>query len=475
MRLSRLFLRQRLGGMTPSFRPLSLVSCLPMPERGVVTIYGAGGKTSVMETLARELAARGQRVIQTTTTKIFRPEGVPVVIGQDFKTISERLRGEIQSSGAAVLGSALLPENKLSGIDPAWPEALLENQIADYVIVEADGSAHKPIKGYASYEPVFPTRSDLLIPVLGIEAIGMPVNDNNVHRREAFCKLTGAQPNERLTVAHFLKGLQHMIGLGRAATPRAPVVPLINKVDRISGTGLIREIATGMQDFTGYIFFTALRDDYPVRFVYQGGIGQNGFGFSVVVLAAGGSARMGRAKLSLELQGKTLLENALSPVRAAGFQDVVVVLSRENEELKEGIPVEYRVVINRNSREGISTSVKAGLAAVDPRSQGIFFVLADQPFVAREVYEKLMAYHRRYLPLLTWPVYEGRRGNPVLFDRRLWPELMNIEGDEGGKQIMAATPVEQTVQVEVKNSGVLIDIDTPEEYEKYRMKDKPQG
>ncbi len=459
--------------MTAFLRPLSLAPCLSLPNCGIVTIYGAGGKTSAMETLGCELVAQGKRVIQTTTTKIFRPEGVPVVIGEDFAVIREQLQASITSHGLAVLGATRLPENKLSGINPAWPEMLLENRIADYVIVEADGSARKPIKGYAPYEPVFPPRSDLLIPVLGIEAIGLSVNTDNVHRSEAFCKLTGAQPDEPLTVGHFLKSMTFMVELGRVATPGARVIPLINKVDRISGTGLIREIAEGMQGVTDAVLFTSLKDDHPVRFVSQGGVGQNEFGFSAVVLAAGGSVRMGRAKLSLELQGKTLLEQALLPIGEAGFRDVVLVLSGENETLKERLPDAYRVVINRNSQEGISTSVKAGLSVVDPRSQGVFFVLADQPFIDREVYEKLLAYHRRHLPLLTWPVYGGRRGNPVLFDRRLWPELMQIKGDEGGKQIMAATPAEQTGQVEVGSSGVLIDIDTPEEYEKYRTQEKP--
>jgi molybdenum cofactor cytidylyltransferase len=177
---------------------------------------------------------------------------------------------------------------------------------------------------------------------------------------------------------------------------------------------------------------------------------------------------MGKSKLSLEIQGKTLLEHALGPIREAGFKEVVVVFSEENEKLRALVPRDYHVVINRRSREGISTSLKAGVAAVDPRSQGILFALGDQPFVGVDVYQELVQYHRRHMTLLTWPVYKGKRGNPVLFDRRLWPELMKIEGDEGGKQIMACTAPEEIGQVEVAESGVLIDIDTPDEYEKYR-------
>ncbi len=454
--------------MTPADSSLALVPCLVLPERGVVTIYGAGGKTSLMETLTRELTARKKTVIQTTTTKIFRPEGVPVVIGEDLTAVREQVGAAIDSHGLAVLGAAHLPEDKLAGIDPAWPESLLEHHIADYVIIEADGSARKPIKGYASYEPVFPTHSDLLIPVLGIEAIGQPITSNNVHRSDAFRKLTGAQLEEPLTVSHFVRCLLHMIDLGKTRSAAVPVVPLINKIDRVTGAGLIREIVTGLSDTVGSVLFASLRDDHPVRFIYHGGKGEQDFDFSVVVLAAGGSVRMGRSKLSLEIQGKTLLENALLPIRQAGIKDVVVVLNEENEGLKDLVPRSYRIAVNRRSREGISTSLKAGLAAVDPCSQGVLFALGDQPFVGPEVYKKLMDYHRRNLPLLTWPTHDGKRGNPVLFDRRLWPQLMRTEGDEGGKQIITATPEAEIGRVEIEDAGVLIDIDTPEEYDRYR-------
>jgi molybdenum cofactor cytidylyltransferase len=425
-----------------------------------------------MDTLTRELTALGKKVIQTTTTKIFRPDELPTIIGEDLAAVTDGLSAALREHPAVALGATLLPDNKLSGIDPAWPAAFLEMQIADYIIVEADGSARKPIKGYSSYEPVFPTRSDILIPVLGIDAIGRPVNPDNVHRSEAFCQLTGAKPEEPLEVSHFIKSLQHMIGLGLLSSAGAPVIPLINKIDRVSGVGLIREIAEGLQDTTGCVLFTSLKDENPVRFVYQDGDGGNGFGVSVVVLAAGGSVRMGRSKLSLEIKGETILEHAMKPIREAGFKDVVVVFSEENKKLSDLVPREYRVVINRRSREGISTSLKTGVAAVDPRSQGILFALGDQPFVGVQVYEKLLQYHRQHLTLLTWPVYEGRRGNPVLFDRRLWPELMKVEGDEGGKQIMARTSPEDIGRVEVVEAGVLIDIDTPDEYEKYRGKER---
>jgi molybdenum cofactor cytidylyltransferase len=436
-----------------------------------VTIYGAGGKTILMDVLARELTARKKTAIQTTTTKIFRPEDVPVVIGEDFPEVAGRLTTHIGMDGRVILGTKLLRENKIDGIDPAWPEALLENHVADYVIVEADGAARKPIKGYASYEPVFPTRSDLLIPVLGIEAIGQPVTSDHVHRCDAFRRLTGAPPDGPLAVSHFAGCMMHMIGLGQASSPDTPVVPLINKVDRLSGTGMIQEVAAALSGTDGRILFASLQNDHPVRFVYQGGKGKQGFEFSVVVLAAGGSVRMGRPKLSLRIQGKTLLENALTPIGRTGMKDVVVVFSEENEGLKELIPPGYRVVVNRRSREGISTSLKAGLAAVDPCSQGVLFALGDQPFIGAEVYARLMDHHRRNLPLLTWPTHGGKRGNPVLFDRRLWPQLMQTEGDEGGRRIVTETMEEEIGRVEVEDTGVLIDIDSPEEYERYRTKE----
>jgi molybdenum cofactor cytidylyltransferase len=183
---------------------------------------------------------------------------------------------------------------------------------------------------------------------------------------------------------------------------------------------------------------------------------------------------MGRTKLALPLQGKTVLEMAIAPVLASGIRDIVVVTGEDPAWIGERIPSNVRIVINPRSREGIATSLQAGITAVSSRSQAILFSLGDQPFITAEVYRMLIEDYRRQLKALTFPVFGGKRGNPVLFDRRLWSALMALQGDEGGKQIFAAIPDQEKAGVTVSCPGILQDVDTPEEYARMSRMDVTQ-
>jgi molybdenum cofactor cytidylyltransferase len=439
---------------------------LPLKGPTVVTIYGAGGKTSLLETLGRELSMQGRRVILTTTTRIFKPETYPCVIGEDFTRVTEALVEHFPAHSPVVLGAKLSDDHKLIGIDPAWPQALLDRDICDDVIVEADGAARKPIKGYASYEPVLPPSSTVLIPVLGYDALGIPIDAKHIHRPDAFCALTGARPGDRITVDHFLAAMAYMIRLGQEKCPRAAIVPIVNKVDLAQDTQQIIEIVHKfpLVEAVDRLLFTHLKGDPSVPFSFGRSQGVFEPEISVVILAAGGSVRMGRPKLALPLQGKTLLELAIAPVLASGIRDIVIVTGEDQASIGERIPSNVRIVTNPRSREGIATSLQTGITAVSSRSQAIIFSLGDQPFVTTEVYRMLIERYRRHMKALTYPVFGGNRGNPVLFDRRLWNALMALKGDEGGKQIFASVPDQEKAGVTVSCPGILQDIDTQEEY-----------
>lgn len=439
---------------------------LPLKGPTVVTICGAGGKTSLLETLGRELSLQGRRVILTTTTRIFKPETYPCVIGEDFARVTEVLAERFPAHSPVVLGVRISDDHKLIGIDPAWPQALLDQDICDDVIVEADGAARKPIKGYASYEPVLPPSSTVLIPVLGYDALGIPIDAEHVHRPEAFCTLTGARSGDRITVDHFLTAMAHMIRLGQEKCPQAVIVPVVNKVDLAQDTQQIREIVQKfpLVDAVDRLLFTHLKGDPSVQFSFGRIQGVFEPEISVVILAAGGSVRMGRPKLALPLQEKTLFELAMAPVLASGIRDIVVVTGEDSAWIRGKIPSDIRIVVNPRSREGIATSLQAGISAVSSRSQAILFSLGDQPFVTAEVYRMLIEHYRRHMKALTFPVFGRKRGNPVLFDRRLWSALMALQGDEGGRQIFASVPDQEKAGVTVLCPGILQDIDTPEEY-----------
>jgi probable selenium-dependent hydroxylase accessory protein YqeC len=454
---------------------LSLLSCLPLPPRGIVAIYGAGGKTSFMQSLAKDLVLCGHQVIQTTTTKIRRPALIPCIIGHDIRTVKEELRNHLQGNQMVSLGSSLTPDGKLIGIPPSWPNFLLKEGIADYILVEADGSARKPIKGYAHYEPVFPINSCVLVPVLGLDAIGCPINAENVHRPDLFCQLTGCQPETLLETRNLITIYRHMLELGAAHSPQATVVPVFNKVDAIARENMIVHIADALPPVGPYALFTSLADKEPVKFVYRLGVENHGFGISIILLAAGKGERMGKPKLDLEINGKTILEHAVSAIEKTGIHDVVVVFSEQNSHYRSRLPSYFRSTVTTNiqEEEELSKSVKQGLLNIQPQSQAVIFALADQPLITPDIYKDLIQYHLRHLPLVTVPVHDGKRGNPTLFDRRMWSELSKIKGDKGGRNLIATVPPPKLGLVHVGHGSVLADIDTPEDYQRLLSEASP--
>jgi molybdenum cofactor cytidylyltransferase len=448
-----------------------LVHNLPLPQKGIIALYGAGGKTTLLVRLARELAGQGKKVLLTTTTKIFYPAGIPVVIASDSGAAGAALREAFKHNNLVAFGNSLLPANKIAGIEPARVKEFLDPGLASYILLEADGAACKPVKGYASFEPVLPLEADLIVPLQGLDALGLSLVEKNIHRAELFALATGAPLGEPLTPYHFSRSLLQMIIRGRTQSPRARIVPLINKIDLLKERGLLRTLAAGpaSSSLVDRLLFTALQEENPVRYVLATAAGIPAPFISCVILAAGSSRRMGQDKLFLPLKGKTVLEHVVQNASAAKVGEVIVVTRPESIGAVEKIlaATGVKVVINPWHHRGISSSLKIGLVAANPLAQGIIFALGDQPFVPTAVYNLLLERYAQNLNLFTYPLFKGKRGNPTIFDRRTWPALVNLAGDAGGRQILAKLPAEEVCSVETGCPGILADLDTLADWEKY--------
>ena len=203
-----------------------------------------------------------------------------------------------------------------------------------------------------------------------------------------------------------------------------------------------------------------------MRYIFNLASGQAVPEVSAVVLAAGFSRRMGRDKLTLPLEGGTVLGETLRKLAPAGVRETIVVLNPASAVSREQLGrLGVKVVVNEKSHRGIATSLQAGLAAVAPGSQGVIFVLGDQPLIPTAAYQRLLESYRRRLPQVAYPVYRGRRGNPVIFDRRCWSQLLELEGDRGGRQLFSGIPSEEILAVAMEGEEVLLDLDTPGDYE----------
>jgi len=164
---------------------------------------------------------------------------------------------------------------------------------------------------------------------------------------------------------------------------------------------------------------------------------------AAIVLAAGGSRRLGRPKQLLPLHGRPLLEHVVSMVVSWPVDQVVVVLGAHWEEILDAVEFgDVVVVVNEDWEEGIASSLRVGIDFLSRDSSygDVFVALGDQPTIPSEVpLGLLFAAEMASRPALV-PVYRYERGNPVLFDRSLWARLMALEGDMGASGILKAHP-----------------------------------
>jgi molybdenum cofactor cytidylyltransferase len=187
---------------------------------------------------------------------------------------------------------------------------------------------------------------------------------------------------------------------------------------------------------------------------------------SAVILAAGASSRMGSPKQLLRFRGQSLLRRAIETARDVPAEQVIVVLGYAADRLLAEVePTGATVVLNDQWMEGVSTSLRGGLAAVAPESRGVFVYPADMPLITPEALRELA--HRQQASGRPAAVTEvgGVRGVPVFLTRSLFPALMIQEGDVGGAHYLRAHP-DLVEAVHFADPDLVRDVDRPEDYER---------
>lgn len=189
---------------------------------------------------------------------------------------------------------------------------------------------------------------------------------------------------------------------------------------------------------------------------------------SAVLTGAGESTRMGRPKPLLSWCGVTLLEYQLSSLSAAGVSEIVVVLGHQAESVARYVTdPRARYVVNEAYRQGRTTSIKAGLAQVDPSSESILLLGVDQPRTP-EIISKVVRAHADRDSLITSPRFRGRGGHPLVFSSSLTDELGSITEDGQGVRAVFQAHRDQVTEVEIDDPMVRLDLNTPDDYEEAR-------
>jgi molybdenum cofactor cytidylyltransferase len=447
---------------------MKLYQSLRLEPNDIVAFIGAGGKTTAMFQLADEIAARNQRVITTTTTRMGvwqngNHERAPLVYDSspDFTARLDHALG--MHSHVHVVGEPDKHDpQKASGLPPSCIDGLAAQNIADAILYEADGARSLSFKAPASHEPVIANSTTLLVPIVGVSILGQPLDDAHVHRPEIVARLSGARLGDTITPLITARVLAHDQGGLKSKPASARAMVLINQVEtasHIESARTMAQLLLGYNEIDGVAIGAAQHANHPILETHRR--------VAAIVMAAGAGTRMrGRIKQLLPWRGKTLIENAIDIAVASNASEKIVILGAHVDEIRPVIRGTLaRIQINSQWQTGHASTIRAGINALAPTIDAAIFINADQPLLTSRVINRIMQTYFETDASIVAPVYAGKRTSPVLFNRTHFAELLTLQNEQGGRELLSKYR-DQIEFVEFDDESLSWDVDTPEEYER---------
>lgn len=476
---------------------MKLTDVLNIERNSIVSIAGAGGKTTLMFQLAEELKDKG-RVLITTTTKIYMPKEDQydyLVIGAEQETIisqgkilDEKLRildegfgktdkkfskeqvneksswlSKVKNikNGIWIYGEHINEENKLTAVDDDKLGEIIK--VFDYILIEGDGSKGKPLKGWRDDEPVISKFTTCTIGVLDGQILGMDINEDNIHRASKFLgKSEGTVSEEDLIEVIFNpKGLFNNSKGSKAI--------FVNKSDDEKtyrrNCSLMSKIIS--KNLKLHLLNTVIIGSLREKKYYSMDLGHKMV--SGIIMASGLSRRMGQCKLLMNYEGRPIIDRVMEAVEKSSLNPKIAVTGNY-EIMNLALKRNLSVVVNEKGELGQSESIKLGVLN-SKEADGYAFIAGDQPFISTGFLSELIEEFEKHVDKIIIPVYKGTRGNPVIFPKRFKEELLSLKGDVGGRVLL--NKYKEYIQfIEVKDEKLLQDIDTNEEYERLISEEK---
>jgi len=480
----------------PSRDSCSLSETLGIGKGSLVAIVGAGGKTSTMFHVARELVQKGIRPVATTTTRMSTrevPEDFNLILFHeldDHEVGSTEGSAEVSAEGSTegsdaqdgvdgVKGIPLvvagMENDKLLGLDESQM-AMLQDRF-DTVIAEADGARGRSFKVPRQHEPVVPNGATHLMIMVGLDALDAPVTGKSCFHPEDLAPQVG--PGDELT-PQYARGLLlstrgYLAGkcvggdhVGDGKTENTHICVLINKADDHARR-------TRAADAARWFYHPKVAD------VMISSLGHDGWCHRVengtgaiwgIMLAAGEGRRSGGEKLLWSMpDGRSVVRTSVDNALEGGVDGLVVVLGHRYEEVLDslgdlgGLGDRVVTVVNLDYASGMSSSLNAGMAALPREAFAAAVFLADQPMISPMITNAVMCSFQHSLARICRPRCGNQAGHPVVFRNDLFDEISNLKGDRGARSVVKLFG-EWLLEVPWHDSLAFTDLDTRDDLDR---------
>jgi molybdenum cofactor cytidylyltransferase len=446
---------------------MQLKQALRLSNTPRIAFVGAGGKTTAISILAKEISAP---VIVSTTTHLgswqtnIADRHIIIQSKSDLKNI------DTDGNGITLVTQGL-ESDRWVGLDTEqinWVYEFCEKHNLP-LIIECDGSRQLPIKAPGPNEPVLPDFVETVVVVSGLSGIQKPLNKSVVHHPEIYSALCDLSEDGIISIESQVRLLSHSQGGLKNIPTHARRILLLNQADTTSLKSQSFKMVKRLEHFyDGIIVAELIKNRIHALFEPT----------AVIILAAGRSSRYGQTKQLLDYHGIPFIRSITLSAINSNLSPIVVITGANSEPVSEAIrdlTEHVKIIQNPDWLAGQSTSILIGVESVaKPGLKDFFcpfsrnagsaiFLLADQPQVTPDIMLALTEEHNRTLAPVVAPLVNGKRGNPVLFDRITFTELANLKGDTGGRGIFSKYPPSY---IPWYDDSLSFDVDTPEDYER---------
>ena len=432
---------------------MDLLTAFDLKPGEAVAFTGAGGKTSTIFKLARELKSS---VIVTTTTHMGAWQAELADRHLTIDTYEDVASIHLESQEILLLTGNKNSDNRLTGLNDDVLAAIKERclKMGIPLLIEADGARQLPLKAPAEHEPVIPAWVDRVVVMAGLSGLNQMLSGAVVHRPEIFSSIANLPIGEMITANHAAVVLSSKDGGLKGIPDGVQRNLFLNQADTDISAAHGARLARSVLEHYDRVYVGAMKSTMgkaPILSVLSTTAG--------IILGAGGSERLGRAKQLISWQGVPFIRKVVLNGLEAGLSPLIVVTGADHDQIEAvlaDLPVSF--VYNPLWQSGQAGSLQAGITALQENCDSVLFLLSDQPQASAHLIRQLLEQYAQNRQPVTAPMINGQRGNPVLFSRQTFPALMCVSGDQGGRAVFNQYKIDWLDWIDER---YLLDVDRP--------------